>query len=282
MELRPRPRAPLLRLPQREHLPAVLECIGSEPRGLALFLRSTWLNGVPSAAPGSLNWRVRSVSALDWGCAPSPTSWKASGMDSEQLWQEVRHQRWQLADQVEDLDEVTWDSASWCEGWRVRDVLGHLVHLAEASQLSMGVDMVRGGLRPDRALRRAAQRFGDEPVPSLCQRLRAAGDGRFHVLGSPSAVTLGEVLVHSSDALRPLGRELDAPPVDATTVLDVYWKLGRLAFHAAPHRGHRLTATDCDWTKGKGPDIAGRAIDLLLFIANRRQVLPHLEGVDSL
>jgi uncharacterized protein (TIGR03083 family) len=208
-------------------------------------------------------------------------NWKASGMDSEQLWQEVRHQRWQLADQIEGLDGVAGDSASWCEGWRVRDVLGHLVHLAEASQLSMGVDMIRGGLRPDRALSRAARRIGDEPVPSLCQRLRAAADGQFHVLGSPSAVTLGEVLVHGSDALRPLGRELEVPPIDATTVLDVYWKLGRLAFHAAPHRGHRLMATDCDWTKGEGPEINGRAIDLLLFIANRCQVLPLLEGVGS-
>ena len=200
-------------------------------------------------------------------------------MDAAQLWTELRSQRLKLADQIEALDETAWNTASWCDGWRVRDVLGHLVHLAEASQLSMGADMVRGGLRPDRALSRSARRLGDAPVPELCERLRASADGRFHVLGSPPAVALGEVLVHGSDALRPVGAEVQASPTDATTVLDAYWKLGRLAFHAAPHRGHRLTATDCDWTKGSGPEIKGGAIDLLLFVANRSQVLSNLEGV---
>lgn len=200
-------------------------------------------------------------------------------MDAAELWPELRSQRCQLADRIEVLDKTAWDSASWCEGWRVRDVLGHLVHLAEATQLTMGVDMIRGGLRPDRALSRLARRLGDEPVPELCQRLRASADGRFHVLGSPAVVALGEILVHGSDALRPVGVEIYAPPVDATAVLDAYWRLGRLAFHAEPHMGHQLTATDCDWTKGHGPEIKGKAIDLLLFVANRRQVLPNLEGV---
>jgi uncharacterized protein (TIGR03083 family) len=200
-------------------------------------------------------------------------------MDAAQLWPELRSQRLKLADQIEALDETAWNAASWCDGWRVRDVLGHLVHLAEASQLSMGADIIRGGLRPDRALSRSARRLGDAPVPELCQRLRVSADGRFRVLGSPPAVALGEVLVHGSDALRPVGAEVHSSPADATTVLDTYWKLGRFAFHAAPHQGHRLTATDCDWTKGSGPEIKGKAIDLLLFVANRSQVLSNLEGV---
>jgi uncharacterized protein (TIGR03083 family) len=202
-----------------------------------------------------------------------------SPVDTTQLWPEVRRQRYWLADRIETLDEAAWNSASWCKGWRVRDVLGHLVHLSEATQFSMGADIIRGGLRPDRALSRAACRLGNEPVPVLCQRLRVAADGRYHVLGSPAAVVLGEVLVHGSDVLRPLGMDIDSPPVDATMVLDTYWRLGRLAFHAAPHKGHRLIATDCGWTRGHGPEIKGKAIDLLLFVANRRQVLPNLDGV---
>jgi uncharacterized protein (TIGR03083 family) len=158
-------------------------------------------------------------------------------VDAAHLWPEVRTQRLQLADQIEALDETAWNVASWCEGWRVRDVLGHLVHLAEATQLSMGADVIRGGLRPDRALSRSAKRLGDTPVPELCQRLRASSDGRFHVLGSPATVALGEILVHGSDALRPVGADVHAPTTDATTVLDAYWKLGRVAFHAAPHQG---------------------------------------------
>jgi hypothetical protein len=39
-----------------------------------------------------------------------------------------------------------------------------------------------------------------------------------------------------------------------------------------------LVATDLDWSKGNGSEIRGRSIDLVLFVANRRQVLPLLEG----
>ena len=49
-------------------------------------------------------------------------------------------------------------------------------------------------------------------------------------------------------------------------------------FHAAPARGRRLVATDADWARGQGPEVKGRAIDLLLLLANRRQVVPLLEG----
>ena len=230
--------------------------------------------------PGVLGYLVPTLSVVDtpmW--TQELRSWENLRMDAAQLWPELRSQRLQLADQIEALDETAWDVASWCDGWRVRDALGHLVHLAEATQLSMGADVIRGGLRPDRALSRSARCLGDLPVPELCRRLRASADGRFHVFGSPAAVALGEVLVHGSDALRPVGAEVHAPPTDATAVLDAYWKLGRLAFHAAPHQGHRLTATDCDWTKGSGSEIKGKAIDLLLFVANRSQVLPNLEGV---
>ena len=48
--------------------------------------------------------------------------------------------------------------------------------------------------------------------------------------------------------------------------------------HAEPQRGRRLVATDLDWTKGSGPEVRGKAIDLVLLVSNRRQVLPCLEG----
>ena len=199
-------------------------------------------------------------------------------MGSVDVWSELRHLRCEFADRVESLDEGASDSQSWCAGWRVRDVVGHLVHLAEATQLSIVRDVIKGGLRPDRALSKVARGLGDEGVPELARRLRAAADGRFHVLGTPRAVALGEVLVHSADALRALGLELDAPPQDVVPVLDGYWRVGRVAFHAAPQRGRGLVATDVDWTRGQGPEVTGRAIDLLLLIANRRQVVSSLSG----
>lgn len=123
----------------------------------------------------------------------------------------------------------------------------------------------------------AAKRLAEVPVPGLAGRLRAA-QGGIRVPGFPIAIGLGDVLVHTADAFRPLGMGVDAPPADAIPVLDAYWQKGRTIFHAAPHRGRRLVATDIEWKRGSGPEVRGKAIDLLLLVANRRQVLSCLEG----
>jgi uncharacterized protein (TIGR03083 family) len=191
---------------------------------------------------------------------------------------EVARLRREFANRIESLDETAWSSASWCQGWRVRDVLAHLVQNAEATHLSLARDLLRGGFRPDRTVSKAAKRLGDVPVPELADRLRAAAEGGVHLPGSPEAIGLGDVLVHSADAFRPVGLDVDAPPDDAAPALDAFWRAGRVIVHSAPHRRRRLVATDLDWSRGSGPEVRGRAMDLLLLVANRRQVLPCLEG----
>ena len=141
----------------------------------------------------------------------------------------------------------------------------------------MAMVLVRNGLPPDRGLAVAARRIGDSTGDELAARLRTSAAGRFHVIGLPRAVALGEVLVHSEDALRPLGRSLAIGPDEAAAVLDVYRRIGRLAFHHAIPAA-TLVATDIAWTAGRGPEIRGRALDLLLLLANRRQVLGDLTG----
>jgi hypothetical protein len=37
-------------------------------------------------------------------------------------------------------------------------------------------------------------------------------------------------------------------------------------------------ATDVDWSTGRGPEVRGKAIDVLLLLANRRQVTTTLTG----
>jgi uncharacterized protein (TIGR03083 family) len=186
----------------------------------------------------------------------------------------VWHARRELADRIEALPPQCWDSASWCQGWRIRDVLGHLVWLAEATPFSIWVLLpVRGAGRADRALDRIARRLGREPVPELAERLRTAS------IGNPSLRGLGDVVVHAADALRPMGRAFEVSPLEIVPILDVYNGLfGRMAFHATPAKGRRLAATDADWARGRGPEVRGRAIDLLLLLANRRQVISPLGG----
>jgi uncharacterized protein (TIGR03083 family) len=192
--------------------------------------------------------------------------------------QEVARLRRQFADEMSSLDETAWNSPSWCKGWRVRDVLAHLVQNAERTHLSLVRDLLRAGFRPDQAMSRAAKSLRDVPVPELADRLRRAAERHFAVPGSPEAMGLADVLVHSADALRPIGLDVDAPPADAAPALDALWKSGRVVVHAVPQRGRRLVATDLSWSRGSGPEVKGKAIDLLLLVANRRQVLPCLDG----
>ena len=194
------------------------------------------------------------------------------------VWRAVEQRRIALADRVGGLDPAQWDAPSWCEGWRVRDVFAHLVHLAEATQWSMTRDLLANGVAPNKALDRVARGLADEPQSDLASRLKAAAGGRYHVVGSPAAVALGEVITHGADMLRPLGLDDDVDPSIAVPVLPVYRRVRRLAFQAQPLREVRLVATDADWTAGEGLDIRGRAVDLLLLLANRSQAIEYLSG----
>ena len=40
----------------------------------------------------------------------------------------------------------------------------------------------------------------------------------------------------------------------------------------------RLVANDANWAVGTGPEVTGRAVDLLLLLANRAQAVAYLSG----
>jgi uncharacterized protein (TIGR03083 family) len=210
---------------------------------------------------------------------------RTAGID---IWERIRSNRLVLADRLGTLSDTEASSPSWCAGWRVRDVLGHLVHLAEATGASMLGDGLRAGT-PNRTLDKAARRLGERPVPELCDRLRRAADGRFRLPSAPIAVALGEVVVHGNDALRPIGSAFHPGPDDLRAVLDAYGRIARLTFRTtAPILGGRgalprirrvrLVATDLDWSVGRGVEVQGKAVDLALLLANRPQVIPSLLG----
>jgi uncharacterized protein (TIGR03083 family) len=200
---------------------------------------------------------------------------------SDDYWQLVASQRRAIADRLDALPAESWDSPSWCAGWRVRDVLGHLVYLAEASTRSVSRDILRNGMRPDPALSKLATELGALPVPQLTVRLRAAAGGRFHIPVMPRDVVLGELAVHGADMFG-----FDAPaaaldPAELVPVLDAYRRFSRLAFHTTLARGRRLVATDADWSAGRGPELRGSANVLVLVLANRRQAMERVSGSDG-
>lgn len=204
-----------------------------------------------------------------------------AGVDT---WEEVRRLRLEFADQIIRLRPDLWDLPSWCAGWRVRDVLGHLVTMGETSRRAMVGEIIRSGFRPDRAVDRLARAAGGQPVPELAGRLREVAEEGFRLPGVPPEMALGDVIIHSADAFRPAGIVPNPPMEDVVAVLDMYETWGRRVFHRVPHERVSLVATDGEWRHGTGPEVRGTAMDLLLLVANRRQVVDHLagEGVASL
>jgi hypothetical protein len=147
---------------------------------------------------------------------------------NQDVWSQTAERRRWLADELAGLQLSEWETASWCADWTLRDVLAHLVHLAETS--------------------------------------------------TPAIVALGELFVHPADMFEPLGRTYAVPGDDVRPLLPVFRRLGRVGYHAREAKQVRLVATDTDWSAGKGSVVEGTALDLLLLMANRRQVVPRLAG----
>jgi uncharacterized protein (TIGR03083 family) len=196
------------------------------------------------------------------------------------VWRRVAEERVMLADELGGLAPADWDRASRCRGWRVRDVVGHVVYLAEARYGGWALDTVRygRGVLANRALDVIARRLGSEDPHALLDRLRAAAGGHFRAPGAPPAAALGEVVVHGEDVRRPLG--LPTPgrdPDGLVPLLRLYRRVGWF-FTRAGSRGLRLVATDTDWAAGSGPELRGPALELLLAMAGRAPSDDRLAG----
>lgn len=192
----------------------------------------------------------------------------------------VAEARVDLADRLAVLPAEAWDADSLCAGWKVRDVVGHLVHLAETGRRAMVAEALRqapatiGG-----ALGRIARRAGAADPDDLVRRLRTAGGGGFTPPGVGPVAALGETFTHGSDVLRPSGGT--PRPADERTleVARFYRRVG-FAFGARPARRVRFTADDAGWSVGPddGPTAHGPGEAVLLALAGRPEGVADLTG----
>lgn len=201
-------------------------------------------------------------------------------MDDELVWGWVAEERLDLADALDDLDPAAWDAASLCAGWKIRDVLGHLVWLAEGNRRSIMTDLSRQLRPPNAAMARIARRHGETEPPVLVSRLRDAAEGRFVAPTQPPAAALGEVLTHRIDALRPVGGTRRAPDERTRTAADAYRNIGLVFGVGRAARKVRFVASDAGWAVGPedGPEATGPGDAVLLALAGRREGRMDLSG----
>ncbi len=183
-----------------------------------------------------------------------------------------------LADFFDGLDGAQLSTPSLCDGWSVREVLGHLVATATGGLGGLLVDVVRARGSVNRANEAMARRAAERPVAELTAVLRQQADDDAKASGVRPMGQLADGCLHLRDCARPLGLDADASLDDWRTLLD--WLPGGVAGLVPKRRlvGLRLRASDQEWSWGSGPEAEGPSEALAMAVAGRPAALADLTG----
>ena len=200
-------------------------------------------------------------------------------MTAEFIATAVATERLALCDILEELSADDWRAASLCDRWTVHEVVAHLTLATRESIRGMVGGMIRARGDWERMnAEQATERALLFAPPSLVQQLRESASSTRRAPMSNPVDPLIDILVHTQDIVRPLGR---AHPMDPervepalTYAVESRWYGGKKRFDAVT-----LSATDLSWTFGTGDqEVAGAAGDLLLVAAGRASGLESLVG----
>lgn len=189
----------------------------------------------------------------------------------------AKAERADLADFLESLQPDQWDSPSLCQGWRVRDVAGHVVSFEERSWGGVVSLAAKAGFRPNRVNDMARAEYARMAPQELAEFLRAHLTPHRATALFGGRVGLTDAMIHHQDMRRPLGIARQIPFERLRCVLP-------FAVTAPPLRGFwhgrnvRLVATDVDWSWGRGPEARGPAEAVLMVLAGRRGAAQDLTG----
>ncbi|WP_216916042.1 maleylpyruvate isomerase family mycothiol-dependent enzyme [Nocardia noduli] len=198
---------------------------------------------------------------------------------ADQIWNAVATERASLVELLEALPPTAWDHASLCAGWRVRDVVAHVVLSAHAEITTILIALIRARGSLDALIRDSAVRHADERTnEQLVTELRDTIAVRFTPVGTIPADRLMDLLVHGQDIAVPLGLRREMPITAAHLAATRVWAMGTRFRARKKFGGYRLIATDTDWAVGAGLRIEGPVADLLLLITGRYNALNQLTG----
>ena len=190
---------------------------------------------------------------------------------------QARAEREDLLALLETLSPQQWEHPSLCQGWRVRDVVAHVLSYEELGAAGLLKRFAAGHFRTDRINAVGLAEYGGYGPEQLVALLRDHLTPSGLTAGLGGRIGLTDALVHHQDIRRPLGLARDVPAGRLTTALDT-------ALFAPVLLGVqrvwdvRLVATDLDWAFGRGLEVRGPGEALLMTVAGRRGVLAELTG----
>lgn len=189
----------------------------------------------------------------------------------------ARREREDLAAFLATLSPEQWAAPSLCAGWRVRDVVTHMVSYDELDGRGLVRRFAAGRFLLDRVNAVGVAEYNARSPEELLALLKAHLEPRGLTAAFGGMVALVDGMIHHQDIRRPLGLPRDIPSdrlVPALRCALVAPPIG--AFWRA--RGLRLVATDLDWSAGRGPEVRGTAEAILMAVAGRRGVTAELSG----
>jgi uncharacterized protein (TIGR03083 family) len=183
-----------------------------------------------------------------------------------------------LIDRLGELNPDGWDTPSLCAGWKVRDVVGHLVSILDIP-MSKFVGSAVLARSFDKVADRFAREYGSRDPKALLDSYRSVANKRFAPPGVGPIAPLTDLLVHSRDIERPLGLSANIQEPSMHMVLNyVCGGKARGFVPAKRTNGLRFVATDTDWSIGSGPLVTGPADAIMSAATNRRAALSDLSG----
>jgi len=184
-------------------------------------------------------------------------------------------ERTELADFLATLTPGQWEAPSLCAGWRVRDIVAHVMSFDDVSLLGMFRRAIRGRFVHINQV--GVDELASLSTEQLLARLRARLRPQGLATTFGGRLALLDVTIHHQDIRRPLGMPRHIPAERLRLVLaDCVrspelpgWRLAR---------GVRLVPDDLDWSHGSGPEVTGPAEAMLMAIAGRRSAIGQLAG----
>ena len=193
-------------------------------------------------------------------------------MDTVRL---LQQERADLAAFCWSLSPDDWERPSLCEGWRVRDVVAHVISVDDVPLRQHLVNFARARLSADAFNAIGVDARKDWTTQRLTDELARQVDvGRLSRLRR-GMLALTDALVHHQDIRRPLGRPRTIPN---DRLLAVLMAPDPFAGTRRRMKGLRFVATDVDWSRGDGPEVRGPGEALIMSIHGRAAALADLEG----
>ena len=177
------------------------------------------------------------------------------------------------------LDDADWERPSLCEGWRVRDVVGHVLDGNELNLLTLPLRLARFGFSSNRSgkalsIARAEGCTATQLLHDFDHRDAWAGTAKVF----PPRLVLLDRLVHHQDIRRALGHVRAIPEPRLLATLEGAPELGSVFGARKRSKGLSFAATDVPWNWGDGPRVEGPGEALLLTLLGRDDPLGELTG----